>query len=133
MLIATFNDTTGWTGKSITYEDGQFVLEGHGTIRAVDVMGYDREGHLLWANDWWRSMVMSKAPPTLCAAPAPPSAATSAAPLAQTFQRAKLLETYKVFYPGGHPSYPKQKTAEIKLEAQFASWSQAQGPGGREG
>ena len=28
MLIATFGPTTGWVGKAITFEDGQFVLEG---------------------------------------------------------------------------------------------------------
>ena len=38
MLIATFGPTTGWTGKSITYQDGQFVLEGHGPISDEDVM-----------------------------------------------------------------------------------------------
>ena len=32
MLIATFNETTGWRGKTITFEDEHFVLEGHGHV-----------------------------------------------------------------------------------------------------
>ena len=49
MVIATFNSTTGWAGKTITYDDDVFTLEGHGVITAADVLTYDRQGHILWA------------------------------------------------------------------------------------
>jgi len=60
MLIATFNDTTGWAGKKITSEGEFFILEDHGPISAQDVMQYDRQGHLVWANDGTRAWVGSK-------------------------------------------------------------------------
>jgi len=50
-IIATFGPTTGWTGKTITFENEQFILEGHGPILAADVMEYDRLGQLDWAAD----------------------------------------------------------------------------------
>lgn len=49
MLIATFNPATGWAGKTITYDNGVFTLEGHGVISAADVLTYDRQGHISWA------------------------------------------------------------------------------------
>jgi len=41
------NVRADWVGKTITYDGGQFVLEGKGNIRAADVMEYDRQsqGH----------------------------------------------------------------------------------------
>jgi len=57
MLVATFGPTTEWVGKTITFENGQFVLEGHGPITAQDTMTYDREGHLQWAYDGLRAWV----------------------------------------------------------------------------
>ncbi len=50
MLIATFGPTTAWVGKTISFEKRQFILEGHGRISAQAVMEYDRQGHLVWAN-----------------------------------------------------------------------------------
>lgn len=61
MLIATFDATTGWAGKEITFENDAFVLEGHGPIPAGKVMEYDKQGHLVWANDGTRAWVGSKA------------------------------------------------------------------------
>lgn len=46
MLGATFGPSTGWAGKTITFEDERFILEGHGPISAAGVMKYDRQGHL---------------------------------------------------------------------------------------
>ena len=44
---ANRNVRADWVGKTITYDGGQFVLEGKGNIRAADVMEYDRQsqGH----------------------------------------------------------------------------------------
>jgi len=61
MIIATFGPTTAWTGKTITGEGDVFTLEGHGPISAQDVMEYDRQGQLVWANDGTRAWVGAKA------------------------------------------------------------------------
>lgn len=61
MIIATFGPTTGWAGKTITREGEVFTLEDHGPISAADVMEYDRQGHLVWANDGTRAWVGAKA------------------------------------------------------------------------
>lgn len=61
MLIATFNETTGWAGKTITYDDEQFVLEGHGSVSPKNIMKYDEKGQLTWATDGARSWVGSRA------------------------------------------------------------------------
>src|SRR5664280_3196519 len=61
MLVATFGPTTTWTGKTVTYTDGAFVLEGHGPISAQDVFEYERQGHLVWSMDGIRAWVGAKA------------------------------------------------------------------------
>ena len=74
MIIATFGPTTGWDGKTISFEDDAFVLEGYGPIRPEGVMEYDRGGHLTWANDATRAWVHSltqKEPKTADATPEP--------------------------------------------------------------
>jgi hypothetical protein len=73
MLVARFNETTEWAGKTIAFDNGGFVLDGHGAISAVHVMEYDRQGLLVWASDGTRAWVGSKAkaaPVTHVAAPA---------------------------------------------------------------
>src|SRR5450759_2050681 len=64
MLIATFNSSTGWAGKTINFEDDHFVLEGHGHISAANVMKYDAKGQLTWTNDGTRAWVGSRATTT---------------------------------------------------------------------
>lgn len=61
MLIATFGPSTGWIGKTITYEDEQFVLEGHGPITAADVIEYERQGHLEFAEPQTLALTLLKA------------------------------------------------------------------------
>ena len=61
MLVATFGPTTGWLGRTIIREGDAFILEGHGPISAEAIMGYDRQGHLVWAADGMRAWVESKA------------------------------------------------------------------------
>jgi len=68
MLIATFGPTTGWVGKTITFEGEHFVLEGYGVITAQDVAEYDRQGHLVYPYCGMRAWVLSTAAP---AEPAP--------------------------------------------------------------
>jgi hypothetical protein len=50
MVIATFNESTGWVGKTITYDGQRFVLEGFGPVTAQAVLEYGRQGHLSWAS-----------------------------------------------------------------------------------
>ena len=54
VVIATFGPTTGWVGKTIAYENQQYVLEGHGPITTEAVAEYDRQGFLNWASEEWR-------------------------------------------------------------------------------
>jgi hypothetical protein len=57
MVVARFTPVTGWAGRSITYEGGQFVLEGYGLLAAVDVLQYDRQGQIAWEYDGLREWV----------------------------------------------------------------------------
>ncbi len=75
MVIATFGPTTGWVGKTITYDEGRFTLEGHGPVTAQGVVEYDRSGHLQWAYDGLREWVYQTA-----GLPAPPPVAPAAEP-----------------------------------------------------
>ncbi len=88
MVIATFGPSTGWVGKTITFDDEVFTLEGHGPITAREVMHYDEKGHLAWPSDEMRAWCAARAGvPLAPAAPAdsspaivtPQSAATPAA------------------------------------------------------
>jgi len=60
MLVATFGPTTAWAGKKINREGDFFILEDHGPLTADDVMAYDRQELLVWANDGTRAWVGSK-------------------------------------------------------------------------
>ena len=77
MLVATFNQSSGWFGKTITWEDGVFTLEGRGTVTPKSVMDYDAGGLLEWAPGGMRGWVDALAdgvpagPPTPVPAPAP--------------------------------------------------------------
>jgi hypothetical protein len=75
MLVATFGPSTLWEGKRITYEGGVFILEDYGRIAPRGVMQYDRQGHLIWAEEELREWVG-----TLAAEPAkrPTTASTEA-------------------------------------------------------
>lgn len=61
MLIATFGPTTGWAGKTITFENEQIILEDHGPILAEHVVDYDRQGHLVWPYDGMRAWAYARA------------------------------------------------------------------------
>jgi hypothetical protein len=77
MLAATFGATTGWIGKTITYENEQFMLEGHGPITPADVMNYDRQGYLVWVNDGARAWVGARVEASHRSQVAAPSTATA--------------------------------------------------------
>lgn len=88
MIIATFGPTTGWSGKTITFESEIFALEGYGPISAADVVEYDRQGHLSWATHGTRAWVealaeASRVSQVALPASAGASPATSGIPAAQ--------------------------------------------------
>ena len=56
-LLATFNGTSGWMGKTITHNGQIFLLEGYGPITARQVQAYDEKGQLDWAYDGLREWV----------------------------------------------------------------------------
>lgn len=60
MIVATFNATTGWAGKNITWQDDRLVLDGHGVITAFDLMGYDGQGQLDWPSEEMRSWAAAR-------------------------------------------------------------------------
>ena len=61
MLIATFGPTTAWNGKTIVHGDGRFVLSGYGPVSPGAILEYDRQGHLVWANEGSRAWVLDLA------------------------------------------------------------------------
>ena len=61
MLVATFGPSTGWSGKTITHENGQFVLQDCGPISAAQVLEYDRVAPLTWSTEGTRAWVGSLA------------------------------------------------------------------------
>jgi hypothetical protein len=69
MLVATFGDTTAWVGKTIVFEDDQFVLDGHGSITSGAIVQYDQQGHLTWSSTGLRQWVYERA---ATQAPSPP-------------------------------------------------------------
>ena len=65
MVIATLAAGAGWVGRTITYGDGRFTLEGQGPITAADVLTYDSQGRLSWAcaglREWVQQVAVSGA------------------------------------------------------------------------
>ncbi len=62
MVIGTFGETTGWCGKTVTFDGSRFVLDDFGPISAQDVLNYHQQGHLAWVSDdisWWVASVAS--------------------------------------------------------------------------
>ena len=71
--------TTAWVGRTITFENDQFVLEGHGQITPAAVVQYDAQGHLTWSSDGLRQWVYERAAAQTPIAQ-PPASLTSVAP-----------------------------------------------------
>jgi hypothetical protein len=61
MIVARFTPATGWAGKAVTYDDGQFALEDYGLVAAGDVVRYDQLGQLAWEYDGLRDWVYQMA------------------------------------------------------------------------
>jgi hypothetical protein len=57
MIIARFTPATGWAGKAITYDNGQFALGGYGPLAAQDVLQYDQQEQLAWEYNGLREWV----------------------------------------------------------------------------
>ena len=53
-IIATFNSSTGWAGRTVSYQNGGLFLEDHGPITAAGLLEYDRLGQVNWSRDGLR-------------------------------------------------------------------------------
>ena len=71
MVIATFNSATGWVGKTITFDNDVFTLEGHGPVSPASVLTYDRSGQLDWAYEGLPEWVATRAVASAASATAP--------------------------------------------------------------
>ncbi len=60
-LVATFNEATGWAGKTIIQDEGRFMLEGHGEVTPRSILRYDQKGQLSWGSDDMKAWVLSRA------------------------------------------------------------------------
>ena len=82
MLVATFEPSSGCEGRTITFENEQFVHDVLVPISAAEVMDYDRKGWLEWPMDGMRAWVGSRTGPlvpAVGATRAPASVPTPAA------------------------------------------------------
>jgi hypothetical protein len=70
MLVATFGPSTGWAGKTITYDNGQFTLEDFGPVTVRDVLSYHERGQLIWAYEGLQEWVEEQSEPRAPARPA---------------------------------------------------------------
>ncbi len=107
MLVATFGDTTAWIGKTIVFENDQFILDGHGSISSGAVVQYDQQGHLVWSSTGLRQWVYEQAA-TQAASPPPqqtmPQAVTSPGlPASAAGVRRSVTIEPKVAKPGQGP------------------------------
>jgi len=79
MLVATFGDTTAWVGKTIAFENDQFILGGYGPITPRAIVGYDEQGHLEWSSDGLRRWVYELATAMTPSSPPPDENSTAEA------------------------------------------------------
>lgn len=61
ILVATFGPSTQWADTRITWDGRDFVLAGHGPVAPQDVMHYDAQGWLVWADEGTRAWVGARA------------------------------------------------------------------------
>lgn len=59
VVVATFNMCTGWAGKKIIFQNGEFILEGYGRVSAAAVSTYAGAGQLDWAYAGAQSQVQT--------------------------------------------------------------------------
>jgi hypothetical protein len=119
MLVATFGASGESSGKTISYENGRFFLEGFGPITPKAILDYDRQGQLHWATEgsraWVQSLTASGAPAP--AAPAAPKKGLSGgAKIALALGAALVLAIViaaAVMGSGGESGAPSISTAEL--------------------
>jgi hypothetical protein len=80
MIVARFTSATGWPGRSITYDDGWFALDGHGPIAVQDVLRYDQLGQIAWEYDGLRDWATSLAAAATYSPAGSPNVALATAP-----------------------------------------------------
>ncbi len=149
MLVATFGGDTEWAGRTITQEEGRFVLQGFGVISAAQVLEYDAATPLLWSTGGTRAWVRSiahresaKSRPAAAAAwPAAPAlagpAAAAAVPPATpapsappASPRAQECTFPRARYVGGQPSLGAPLAGALRVTAGALELQAAgEGPG----
>jgi len=74
--VATFGDGADQPGAKLTFDAGQFMIDGQGPVTVEEIVESDRMGELVWPYDGMRAWVLSQAgaPP---AVPFPPESATT--------------------------------------------------------
>ena len=87
MIVARFTAAGGWAGRSITYDNERFALEGYGPLVAEDVLRYDQQGQIAWEyaglREWVGQVAAgATAAPATGGFPAQSSFAGATAPLA---------------------------------------------------
>jgi len=119
MLIATFGPSTAWQGKKIAWDEGRFLLEGHGPIGAEDVMEYDRQGHLVWDSAGTRAWVGSKAA-SAGRGRARPRQADHRSDAADSSETAAAPQHGAAGQPGSEPGSESRRTIVLKRVAMVA-------------
>lgn len=137
MLVATFGPSTAWAGRTITSDNGSFMLQGHGPVSAADVMEYDRLGHLIWPDEGTRAWVGSRAsvpgPAAACATPASrvsPQRASAASPASVKVITAATFKFTN--YDGGLSPHPQpEPEGRLVLPADKEDWQLHWGSSGK--
>jgi hypothetical protein len=109
MLVATFNATTGWAGRQISWQDDRFILDGHGAITAFDLMGYDGQGQLDWVSEEMRSWAGARYSWELAVADSTAAAPAMSLPVVSEPAMAQPLEAQPVI---SQPSAPEAAVAD---------------------
>jgi hypothetical protein len=132
MIVATFGPSTAWVGKTITFDDGRFTIEGLGQVEPQVVTDYDAQGHLWWAYDGLREWVYQTAGrplPETAAPPAPQAAPPTVAAPAPPAPPAPGGDVVRVSAPPMAPSMAPS-TAPSMAPSKVPTPEQAYSPAG---
>ncbi len=117
MFIATFNQTTGWSGKTITYDEDRrrFILQDYGHIPGQVVLGYDARGQLDWADESLREWSQKAAQEEAEATKQEPPELTEQPGWAEN--KPKKAKFKFVNYDGGFSSHRQETKGLFVLDA----------------
>ena len=107
MLIATIKGSPNRPGKKITFDAGQFSVEGLGPVEVDAVVELDRQGRLVWPDEGMRAWVLAQlsakamtgGPPSAVVTVSPPAAAATVGPLASSASTGTLTSGWAARCP----------------------------------